>query len=130
MNELKSYMVPEMIADKSCGYYGYISLANGTSAERVVNIKYYRYSSGARYGNLDVTIPPRRVIALGDFQTNDYQPDGNSIFTKNLIDTSCKCVLNIRCDENVIVSPYIGTIKGEEVSAPCLGNVRECEPWT
>ena len=119
MGELKSYMVPEMIADKSVGFYGYISFANGTDQERVVNIKAFRYSNGVNYVNMDITIPARRVIALGDFQINEYQSKGISVFSKNLNDELGKCVISIRCDERVIISPYIGTLKAGEPSAPC-----------
>jgi len=70
-------MIPEMIANKDVGFYGYVSLANGTDVERVVNLKWFRSINGVRYGNKDIAIPPRRVISLGHFQTNEYQPDGN-----------------------------------------------------
>lgn len=128
MGELKSYMIPEMIANKKVGFYGYISLANGTDDERVVNLKWYRPSNGVRYGQKDITIPPRRVISLGHFQTNEYQPDGKSIFAKGCDDTG-KCVISVRCDERVITSPYIGSIYADAPSAPCLGNIKECDIW-
>jgi len=129
MGELKSYMIPEMIADLKCGFFGYVSFANGTDQERVVNLKAYRFSNGVRYVKLDLTIPPRRVINLGDFQTNEYQPDGVSVFSKSLHDESHKCVISVRADEKIIISPYIGTIKNDGFSAPCLVNVQECDTW-
>ena len=126
MNDLKSYMIPEMIADKNTGFYGYLSLANGTDFERVVSIKWFRASSGARAGQKDIVIPPRRVISLGHFQVNEYQPDGKSIFSST---SENKCVISIRCHERVIVSPYVGTIYKNSPSAPCLGNIQECDLW-
>ena len=128
MGELKSYMIPEMIADKKVNFYGYVSLANGTDVERIVNLKWFRFSNGVRYGDKNITIPPRRVISLGHFQTNEYQPDGKSIFARACDDTG-KCVISVRCDERIIVSPYIGSIHSDAPSAPCLGNVQECDIW-
>jgi len=129
MGELKSYMIPEMIGDKSCGYFGYISFANGTDQERVVNIKAYRFSNGVRYKDINLTIPPRRVVNLGDFQKNEYQEDGISIFSKSLGPQDAKCVISVRCDERIIISPYIGMCINDGTTAPSLVNVQECDNW-
>lgn len=56
MSDLKSYMIPEMIADKKCNFFGYVSFANGTDQERVVS---------------DVAIRPRNQMAT--FQTLSYK---------------------------------------------------------
>jgi len=84
--------------------------------------------NGVRYGQKDIVIPPRRVLALGDFQNNKYQTNNESIFKRSAC-SSKKCVLSIRCDKRIIISPYIGTLKANEPSAPCLGNVQECDIW-
>lgn len=124
---LKYFMVPDIVANLSSGYFSYISFANSSNYDRTVNVKYYRYSNGIQYGEIDIIVSARRIIALGDFQTNQYQPDGISLFSINLNDLSNKCILQVRCDESILISPYIGTTKFS--SAPVLGNLKECEKW-